>query len=249
MSLTRTVHLRPICPLVLHLLRKVKGEPSQFLTTDRAEGRICGKSRARVRRGACNGRRMADCWDRGCPMMIGHNGGPSVAEGLSWRVHCWTKAREALLPTLPIEVLRTRVRRAADLGLEYKTYASVRAQTGHDVVAFLFSSNALRVAPQRLRMPEGFAVKLDGVKADRIGLTLGRLLPQAVLAQNPELDRTDPAPALMARWAEAGQHLREVLGRVPGDRVLLVGDQALEREWCAAGRLAGYLPAERYFGV
>lgn len=180
--------------------------------------------------------------------MIGHNGGPSVAEGLAWRTHCWRQARTALLPTLPIEVLRTRVRRAAELGLDYRTYASVRAQTGHDVVAFLFSSNALRVAPQRVRMPEGFAAKLDTVRADRIGLTLGRLSPDVVLASNPELDRADMAPALMARWSEVGQQLRAILGTVPGDRVLLVGDQVLERDWCAAGRLAGYLPAERYFG-
>lgn len=181
--------------------------------------------------------------------MIGHNGGPSVVAGMAWRTHCWRQAREALLPTLPIEVLRTRVRRAADLGLEYKTYASIRAQTGHDVVAFLFSSNALRVAPQRLQMPQAFSAKLEGVRAERIGLVLGRLLPEAVLAQNPVLDRAEVAPALMARWSEAGQRLRAVLGRVPGDRVILVGDQALEREWCAAGRLAGYLTAERYFGV
>jgi hypothetical protein len=29
---------------------------------------------------------------------------------------------------------------------------------------------------------------------------------------------------------------------------VLVGDMALERDWCAAGRLAGYVSAERYFG-
>ena len=153
------------------------------------------------------------------------------------------------MPTLPIEVLRTRVRRAADLGLDYRTYASVRAQTGHDVVAFLFSSNALRVTSQQMRMPVEFAARLEAVKAERIGLPIGRLLPETILARNPELDRAEPAPALMARWAEAGQRLREILGHVPGDRVILVGDQALERDWCAAGRLAGYLTADRYFGV
>lgn len=79
--------------------------------------------------------------------MIGHNNGPTMEAGASWRRHCWTTARQALLPTLPVEVVRTRVRRAKELGLDYRTYASVRAQTGHDVVAFLFSSNALRVRP------------------------------------------------------------------------------------------------------
>jgi hypothetical protein len=39
------------------------------------------------------------------------------------------------------------------------------------------------------------------------------------------------------------------LGRVPGDGVILVGETALEREWCAAGLLAGWIPAARYFGA
>ena len=180
--------------------------------------------------------------------MIGHNGGPSVQGGTSWRRHCWTRARQDLLPVLPIEVLRTRVRRAADLGLDYRTYASVRAQTGHDVVAFLFSSNALRVSASRPRMPEGQAALLVGVLADRIGLAVA-LDPQVLAMANPELHRADRAPALFASFGEAGRQLRVVLARVPGDRVLLVGDMALERDWCAAGRLAGYLTAERYFGT
>ena len=180
--------------------------------------------------------------------MMGHNGGPSVEEGTSWRRHCWTVARAALLPTLPIEVLRLRVNRARDLGLDYKTYASVRAATGHDVVAFLFSSNALRVTALRLRMPQDRAAKIALVQADRIGLPMPRILPAALLAENPELDRAEVPPALLARFGEAGQRLRAILGRVPGDRVILVGDTALERDWCAAGRLAGYLAAERYFG-
>lgn len=41
--------------------------------------------------------------------------------------------------------------------------------------------------------------------------------------------------------------LRAALGKLPSDRVILVGDLGLERDWCAAGRLAAYLPAERYF--
>jgi hypothetical protein len=37
--------------------------------------------------------------------------------------------------------------------------------------------------------------------------------------------------------------------RLPADRVLLIGDTSLEREWVGAARLAGYLPAERYFAA
>jgi hypothetical protein len=181
--------------------------------------------------------------------MIGHNGGPSVEGGTSWRRHCWTAARTALLPTLPIEVLRTRVRRAADLGLDYRTYASVRAQTGHDVVAFLFSSNALRVGPMQLRMPEARAAKLAAVQAERVGLAVARLDPAGLALWNPELDRAEAAPGHLAGFGVVGRQLRDILGRVPGDRVILVGDLGLERDWCAAGRLAAYLPATRYFGA
>ena len=180
--------------------------------------------------------------------MIGHNRGPSMQAGAAWRKVCWTRAREALLPVLPIEVVRTRVRRAADLGLDYRTYASVRAQTGHDVVAFLFSSNALRVTAQHVRMPEAVVAKLAGLRAERIGLPVGRLDPVLLATWNPELDRSEAAPPLWAAFGAARQRLREILGRVPGDRVLLVGDQPLEAEWAAAGRLAGYLIADRYFG-
>jgi hypothetical protein len=181
--------------------------------------------------------------------MIGHNGGPSVQPGEAWRRHCWKAARESLLPTLPIEVVRRRVTRAKELGLDYRTYASVRAASGHDVVAFLFSSNALRVGPLRPVMPNDRAARLAAlVEVQRVGLANGRLAPSALLAGNPDLlDRAELAPAHLARWGEARARLREVLGKLPSDGVVLVGDMGLEEDWAMAARLAAYLPAERYF--
>ncbi|MFN5996865.1 MAG: hypothetical protein ACK47C_14170 [Paracoccaceae bacterium] len=179
---------------------------------------------------------------------IGHNGGPSMEGGVSWRKHCWSSARERLLPTLPIEVVRLRVKRAKALGLDYKTYAGVRAATGHDVVAFLFSSNALRVSVVRPAMPLERAVKLAEVQCGRLALVIAPLTPGMVAAANPVLDGVHPAPYALAGFSEVRAVLRQVLGRVPSDQVVLVGDLGLERDWCAAGRLAGYLPAERYFG-
>ena len=56
MSLTCSVHVRPVCHvLVLHLSGKVKGEPSQFLTTGSAERQIYGKTAAMLRRGLASG--------------------------------------------------------------------------------------------------------------------------------------------------------------------------------------------------
>jgi hypothetical protein len=179
---------------------------------------------------------------------VGHNGGPSLEGGASWRRQCWSAARAQLLPTLPVEVVRLRVRRARELGLDYRTYAGVRAATGHDVVAFLFSSNALRVTVLRPAMPEARAMKLAEVRCGRLALAVQPLTPPMVTAANPVLDGVFPAPYALAGFGEMRDRLRAALGAVPGDQVILVGDLGLERDWCAAGRLAGYLPAERYFG-
>ena len=58
---------------------------------------------------------------------IGHNGGPALAPAPGWQRHCWRRARADLLPVLPVEVIRNRVRRAAELGIDYRAYASIRA--------------------------------------------------------------------------------------------------------------------------
>lgn len=179
---------------------------------------------------------------------IGHNGGPSLEGGVSWRRHCWSAARARLLPVLPIEVVRLRVKRAQALGLDYRTYAGVRAATGHDVVAFLFSSNALRVSVLAPAMPEGRAFKLAELQCGRLALAVAPLSPALLEAANPVLDAAHVAPYALAGFGEMRQRVRAALGKVPSDQVILVGDLGLERDWCAAGRLAGYLPAERYFG-
>ncbi|MBL9053604.1 MAG: hypothetical protein JNN02_07715 [Tabrizicola sp.] len=180
---------------------------------------------------------------------VGHNGGPSMEAGASWRRHCWSAAREKLLPTLPIEVVRLRVKRAKALGLDYRTYAGVRATTGHDVVAFLFSSNALRVSVLRPAMPLARSTKLADVQCGRLALAVAPVTPGMVEAANHAvLDGAYPAPCALAGFGEMRDRVRAALGKVPGDQVILVGDLGLERDWCAAGRLAGYLPAERYFG-
>ncbi|MGB8815486.1 MAG: hypothetical protein WCC57_20105 [Paracoccaceae bacterium] len=178
---------------------------------------------------------------------LGHNGGPSVEAGVAWRTHCWTKARADLLPHLPIEVLRGRVKRARELGLEYRTYASVRAATGHDVIGFLFSTNALRLLVPLAVMPVDRAEKLAAiVDCGRVALVQAPLTIAQVQGM-AAIDEAQVAPLPLASWAVVRDSLRAALGKRPGDGMLLVGDTALEREWCAAGRLAGYLPAERYF--
>ena len=179
---------------------------------------------------------------------MGHNNGPTMERGFAFRRHCWKTAREALVPTLPLFVLKMRVKRAADLGLDYKTYAGVRASTGRDVIGFLFSSNALRMV--RAEIPEDTAREVQAIKdAQKLVLVHRPLSPRTVASANPVLDAVDEAPFLSTPWPQMRDKVRDVIAgqHLPPDGVLVIGSTALEREWADAGRTAGFLPSERYF--
>ena len=182
---------------------------------------------------------------------LGHNLGPTMEAGASWRKHCWGAARERLLPHLPIEVLRGRIQRAKELGLDYKTYASVRAASGHDVVAFLFSSNALRLLGANPVLPQDRTEKLASLMdCGRLAVVSMPVTPEVALqATAGLLQLAHPAPWAFQSFTETAALIRAAKAGLPGDRVLLIGDMALEQGWCAAGRLAGYVPAEKYFAT
>lgn len=187
------------------------------------------------------------------PAPIGHNGGPSMQPGESWARHCWTRARAELLPTLPLEVIRTRVRRAQEIGLEYRTYATIRATTGRDIVAFLFSTETLRLRPVKLDLPPDRAARLAELKADRLLLAAPDVAPQQALARFAEqgvpLTAASPAPGAWAEWRETRAAIRAALDplKLPGDAVLMVGEGQLQNDWAQAGKLAGFLSGDRYF--
>lgn len=94
---------------------------------------------------------------------IGHNNGPSMEPGTSWRRHCWHRARRSLIGHMPIEIVRGQMARAREIGLDYKTYASLRAASGRDVVAFLFSTNALRLLRAQDALAPEIAAKLGQI--------------------------------------------------------------------------------------
>jgi hypothetical protein len=183
---------------------------------------------------------------------IGHNGGPTMEPGTSWRRHCWTKARRDLLPAMPLEVIGYRMKRAQELGLDYRTYAGVRATTGRDIVAFLFSSNALRLE-RTLLLPVAQAAKLtELVETGRLAAVYRPLDPSMVLSGNPgALDHTGHAPTVFDSWSETRKALLALTraAKLPPDAVLVVGETSLERDWCSTARLAGFLPADRYFAA
>lgn len=136
--------------------------------------------------------------------------------------------------------------------MNYKIYAGIRAATGRDVVAFLFSSNALDVLPRRIAMPEVKAAKLDRLKdCGRFALVQPPVQVAAVLDANPVLQRAAPAPRIDDGWSTVREAVRGVFSghSYPSDAVLVIGDTALEREWSEAGKCAGFLPSDLYFAA
>lgn len=183
------------------------------------------------------------------PAGIGHNNGPDQSGDISWRRFAWARARSDLLPTLPIEVLRLRVKRAAELGLPYKTYAGVRAASGRDVIGFLFSSNALRVLRDGQPIPADRHDRLAGlIRSDRMAVLQPPLTAHS-LAMAP-LDGSAAAPAASLPWARMRDHMRAIIldRGTPSDGYLVIGETSLERDWAEAGRTAGFLTGDRYFG-
>lgn len=182
---------------------------------------------------------------------LGHNGGPTMEAGYGFRKVAWKKARQSLLPNLPLEIVRVRVARAKRLGLPYKTYATIRATSGRDIVAFLFSGNALGLSrTQRAPVPAAAARLSDiGGAAGRLAAIYAPQRPGELIRLSSDIDAAIDAPTLMTPWGAAGAHLRGFVRDqgLPPDGVVLISATALERDWCGAAGLAGNLTAETFF--
>lgn len=147
---------------------------------------------------------------------------------------------------------RRRLRRAAEIGLDYSAYATLRASTGRDILAILYSTNALRLMRDAQVLEAARAAKLAEVRgAERRALVMaplrpGPLLARVIAAHLPVLDAACAAPPALAPWSQLAAAMDVARpARTPADAVLLVGDTAAERDMVAAGRFAGYLEADR----
>jgi hypothetical protein len=186
---------------------------------------------------------------------IGHNQGPPLEAGRSWRTHAWRTARRELMPRLPLEVIRRRVARARQLGLAYPQYASILLGTGRDIVAFLFTDGGLELRLERaLSLPRRVEDRLAALtRCDRMmmvatGTDMIRLARELDARAIP-FAALEPAPARHVAWGEGRAAIRAVLAprRLPGDAVVMVGTVPEERVWADAAQLASFLPAATYF--
>ena len=180
---------------------------------------------------------------------IGHNSGRVDEPGKSWRTHVWTQARKDLMPSLPIEVVRLRVKRASELGLPYKTYAGIRASTGHDLIGFLFSNNALHVLREGQPLAPDRAAKLGALVRTTCSGVAHKPVTPTHLSSLPGLSAAHAAPSFSDSRAAMRDRMRAMITAEgqPADRFVIVGDTAIEREWAEAARTAGYLQADQFF--
>nr|WP_010398330.1 hypothetical protein [Paracoccus sp. TRP] len=178
---------------------------------------------------------------------IGHNRGPGSGSG--FRAHCWSVARRELLGArLPVEVVRLQLRRAKELGLDYRTYAGVRATTGRDLVAFLYSTNALGAF--RSDRPVGPAKRqriCESAAAAHLGYGPG-LAPQPVAKQIGAVSAL-ALPQFGASWSAMRERMKDWLRAqgLPGDAVLMIGETDHEREIMMAGGLAAFVTGQKFF--
>lgn len=185
---------------------------------------------------------------------VGHNSAPD--EGRAWRRYAWGRARKALLGKhLPVEIVRTRMRRAAELGLAYPAYASVLRGSGRDIVGFLFTVDGMSLRlRRRLELPDEVAGRLRALKScERLALSPPEELAEAFRIELSEVSGAPFAAAASApepgRWRDAREAIRAALAPLgaPGDAVVMIGASEEEARWAAAGRLAKFIPGEVYF--
>ena len=187
---------------------------------------------------------------------IGHNQGPPLDQSIGFRRIAWKKARAELMPRLPLEVVRRRVKRATELGLAYPDYASILLGTGRDIVGFLFTCDALGMRLSRtIALPSPVSRKLQSIErvdamlaaeSDRPETLIELLAVETPIRFAGATQLPEPQAPGEAGSAAIRAALRPL--KLPGDAVVMVGTHAHERKWADAARLARFVPAERYFG-
>ncbi|WP_146344044.1 hypothetical protein [Falsiphaeobacter marinintestinus] len=184
---------------------------------------------------------------------IGHNNGPSMEPGQRLRAYQWRQAQKALMPnTIPLMIVRMRMKRATELGMDYKTYAKVRQASGQDILGLLFSSNALEIIGNGAKMPDARDLALKAVKrARKLTLVHRPNTPGAVLRENEVLDAAEAAPRFTDSWSQMRDRVSGFIRSqsLTGNQILVIGDAPLESDWMVAGRAGGYLSAQDYFGA
>lgn len=203
--------------------------------------------------------------------LLGHNGGPPLPSAASWNAFCWRKAAAKSRKTPSREVLAIRMRRAAELGLDYKTYAAVLADGGSTprTLVVMLSRAVVAYGPFGPQVTRDGVLSLQSAVSEKLAALR---VPQIVLiapAPTGGPARGAVAAALdgtvrAAAWTTAASG---VLPAAPAGEVaawlcalltdaglsprtaLLIGEPEPYQDLVTRARLLGLLAARRYFDL
>jgi len=169
--------------------------------------------------------------------------------GQAWRTRLWTDAKAALRQQLPVETVRRRIARAAELGLDYATYATILDTAGRDPAALILTSNALQLHATH-RLPDHIRDKLARLRRIRlIALLNAPLDPIALAPDLPAFDHIFRAPPPHATWAFQREAMQRLPHGLPAAALLLVTAAPFETSWATAGRMGAQLDAARWLAA
>ena len=176
------------------------------------------------------------------PIGIGHNNGPPMAT--RWGLHCWKRAHAKAWETPAPEIVRLRLRRAAELGLTYRQITSIIMECGRAPAAIVFTLDALASPGAAERLRGLTRPKLLAVGFDPDGAAEARLAGLREAAGG----RLDGWRTVGTRLALAsGLHYLLTEHGVPPQAALLVGAVEADRALATRARLAAFLRADAYF--
>ena len=203
--------------------------------------------------------------------LLGHNGGPPLPSAASWNAFCWRKAAAITRKTPSREVLAIRMRRAAELGLDYRTYAAVLADGGSTprALVVILSRAVVPYGPFGPQVTAEGTLSLQRAVADKLAtLTVPKIVliapapaggpaRDAVATALTETVRAAPWPIAAAGVLPAGPAgevaawLCELLTGtgVSPSSALLIGEAEPYQDLVTRARLLGLLPTRRYFDL
>jgi len=190
---------------------------------------------------------------------IGHNQGPALHAG-SWTGYCWNKARREVWGNPPVEVIRMRKRRADELGLSYRQYASILLDRGVRTEALVFDLTALPANAPTAPL-DGMAAKLRTLRNCKIFAAIdgtdALVRDLNARAGNIIADWTSYPPQRTApRTAQRGgravtllQPVLDMLARhlVAPSAAVMIADGMRAGRIAQTARLARVFPALAYF--
>lgn len=153
-------------------------------------------------------------------------------------------------------MVRTRIKRARDLGLEYPQYASILLGSGRDVVGFLFTVDGLQLRLRKwLEMPESVQEKMQGL--ERVSLMGFAPSGEDADAFRCEVSDVAGVPFVGAApeaegplgWSAARAAVRAVLDplKLPSDAVVMIRTRDHEAQMAEAAKMARFIASDAYF--